>query len=89
MDRSSEMRSGVGRGSSLAASMVVAVLLIAPATTVTAQGDGSAPDEGDYVVVTGEDRSSCSGSACRGTRRVSDPRVSGDWEGSLDLDCPR
>jgi hypothetical protein len=38
----------------LATSMIAAVLLIAPATTMTAQDGGPALAEGDYVVVAGE-----------------------------------
>ena len=87
MYRLREMRSGVGRGSSLAASMIAAVLLIAPATTVTAQDGGPALAEGDYVVFTGELTYNCGSDVCRFTYTMSDPRLSGDGEAPIDLGC--
>lgn len=85
MDRFGEIRKRIGP---LSAPMIAAMLLIVPATSATAQVDGPALAEGDYVVVTGESTQvGCSLGVCRSTELVSDPRVSGDLEASLDLAC--
>jgi hypothetical protein len=71
----------------LLGSAVVALLLSATAVSVMAQDDEPLPTSDDFVFVTGVSTSVCGDGVCNVTDTMTDPRVSGDYVGTLDIDC--